>query len=320
MLWDGIFVNAVGTYLPRRVSVETISGYSAIDDESADGDFESIAVSDIPAHVMAGLAAKQAVELSNHRDDTLSPIVYTEISMPPEHATPVCHIQRILNQPESLAFGLEAASDGGLTGIEVVARILSSSPSANAGLVSATSRCVDGVDRWAAGQLIGDGAAAAIISKTEGFAQLIASQRTSLPDLEVLHPTRASQPANRVIPRADAGLAPYLSTIARRISDTISITLAEAKVSLKDVSYFCPPTVLRAALKETYLDANGISIDKTCWPELRKNAHVGPCDQLLGIAHLIDTGQLQQGQFIMLLGGGMGWRFTCMLLEVRAPE
>lgn len=316
MLWDGIFINAVGTYLPDRVPVEAIRPNPEVADGSVTGDIESVAVSDMPAYVMAGLAVKQAVELSSHRGEKVSPIVYTEIAAPLEHLTPVVHIQRILNQPESLAFGLEAASDGGLTGIEVVARILSSSPDMNTGLVSAASRCVDAAHRWVGGALLGDGAAAAIISKKEGFARLVVSQRISLPDLEVLNQTRASQLGSPSIPRIDAGMAPYMQAAARLASQTIANTLAEAKISIEDVSYVCSPTTSRVSLEEMYFQPNGISIEKTCWPALRKNAHVGPCDQMLGIAHLINTAQLKQGQFILLLGGGVGWRLTCLLLQV----
>ena len=71
------------------------------------------------------------------------------------------------------------------------------------------------------------------------------------------------------------------------------------------------------SLEEIYLKDSKIAIEDTCWSEIRKNGHVAPCDQILGLAHLIDTGQLKQGQFVMLIGGGMaGWRITCLLLQV----
>lgn len=316
MLWDNIFINAVGTYLPQRVSAETIGQNAATNDKHADVSFESITKTDMPAHVMAGLAVKQAVENSDHADDMLSPIVYSTLPFPGGHMAPVCYIQRILRQPQSLAFGLEAACDGGMAGIEVVARILSGSSKIDAGIVSAANRCPNDADRWVAGNLLGDGAAAVIISKKTGFAQLIASRTASEPDLEALVENTATQSDAADFPLTKVGLGPYLETIAQTVWATIFGILAEAELSLDDISYFCPPTFSKVSFEEIYLRRGAIPIEKTCWPELQKNGHVGPCDQILGIAHLIDTGRLKQGAFVMLMGGGLPWRFTCTLVQV----
>lgn len=321
MLWDGIFINAVAAYLPGRRPVETIGPNPGLDDKYAHhdqhayGGIESITVSDIPAHVMAGIAAKQAVKNSSHRNETLSPIIYADEPLPRQHLTPVCYIQRILKQRESLAFGFEAASDGGVAGIEVVARILSSSPEATAGLVSAANRCLEGVSRWTGGNPLGDGAAAAIISKTGGFARLIASQRTSESDLEVLLENRATQPGVWEILLNEVGVGPYTETITQAVLATISATLVEADISIDQISHFCPPVLVLPSLEGIYLGRSGIPIEKTCWSELRKIGHVGPCDQILAIAHLIETDQLKPGQLLMLIGGGFAWRLTCLLLE-----
>ncbi len=319
MLWESIFVNAVSAHLPRRVAVDSVAENPGLAVGSAPGAIESITHADKPAYVMAGLAAEQAVARSDHRNEKISPIVYTEISLPIEHLTPVCYIQRVLDQPDSLAFGLEAASDGGPTGIEAVARILSGSPDLTAGLVCAASRIRDGVDRWVGGQLVGDGAVAAVISKKGGFARLVASQRTSLPDLEILqrNPGGPSDIDRAAMPVG--GLGPYISTIARYVSTIVSAILTEARLSIDDISYFLPPTLMSVSVEEMYLRRSGIPFEKTCWPELQKNGHVGPCDQLLGIEHLMDTDQLKEGQFVMLLGGGYGWRLTCMLLQALEP-
>ena len=97
-------------------------------------------------------------------------------------------------QSEAIAFELNATSDGRVTGIEVVARILSSDSRMNVGLVSSTLRYPDGMDRRMGGALFGDGAATAVISKKSGFARLIVSQRTSNPDFEMLLSTSHEKP------------------------------------------------------------------------------------------------------------------------------
>ncbi|OSC39018.1 3-oxoacyl-[acyl-carrier-protein] synthase III C-terminal domain-containing protein [Mycobacterium decipiens] len=315
MLLDGIFLNSVGTFLPPRVPFETIKPHLKDEAKETQVDIESVCVSDKSSYVMGGLAAKQALERSTHRNETLSPIVYAE-PVCLEHLTPVCYIQRILKQEDSLAFDLDAASDSGLTGIDVVARLLSSGTCANAGLVCAASRILL-VDRYQNGAVLGDGAAAVILSKKEGFARLISSNRTSFTDFEFLMRNKGSLEKFEFKHGLDeVGYGPYVGTLSRIVQAAIAATLADAKISVDDISHFCPPAVYRLSLEETFLGSSGIPFEKTCWSELRKNGHVGACDQMLGLAYLIDTGQLRSGQFVMLIGGGAGWRFTCLLIQV----
>src|SRR5262245_15273340 len=120
MLWNSVFVNSVGTFLPPRVPLDAIDWGQGGDDAAERNTFrgiQSITVSDDPAYVMAGLATKHALKHSTHPDETLSPILYVDpISY--EHMAPVSYIQRIVNQPGSTAFRLEAASDGVMVAIE----------------------------------------------------------------------------------------------------------------------------------------------------------------------------------------------------------
>lgn len=76
MKWDGIFINSIGTCLPRRVPIESIDGITAIGAKHAG--YESVTISDMPAHVMAGIAAKQAIDNSDHRTEKLTTIVRSD--------------------------------------------------------------------------------------------------------------------------------------------------------------------------------------------------------------------------------------------------
>lgn len=319
MLWDNTFINSVGTYLPERVSIDSLDRYAETEDNPRNSGYISFTRSEIPEYVMAGIAAKRALENSVHRTQPLSPIAYVALTANFEHIAPVCYLQRKLKQPEALAFGMDAASDGGVKGIEVVANILSNDQSVSAGLVSATTRSFSTTDRWLSGSLMGDGAAAVIVSRKEGFAQLIASHRTSIPDLESLFRNKAPHAAHIgawEVPFAHVGFGPYLETLSHEVFSAVSNTLSLAKISIEEISYFCIPALSRITVQEIYLERCQIPIEKTCWTDVMKNGHVGPCDQLLGLAHLLDTGRLKTGQFIMLLGGGLGWRLSCLLLRI----
>ncbi|MEB4209439.1 ketoacyl-ACP synthase III family protein [Mycobacterium sp. 94-17] len=314
MKWDRIFINSVGSYLPQRFPVEGMDGEDTLERRHAG--YETITKADLPQYVMAGIAASQAMERSSHCADTLSVIVLAMVTGATEHAAPVCHVQRILGQSEAIAFELNATSDGGVTGIEVVARILASDPDMEVGLVSSALRCPDEMDRWMAGALFGDGAAAAVISKRSGFARLIASHRISNPEFEMLLRPRVKGPNFWDFPDLDLNFGPYVETITQEVQSAISATLKEADITIDDISHFCLPVLPLVSTQTIYLERNNIPLEKTCWSELRKNGHVGPCDQILGLAHLHDTGLLESGQLVLVAGGGMGYRMTCLLLRI----
>ncbi|WP_422120365.1 3-oxoacyl-[acyl-carrier-protein] synthase III C-terminal domain-containing protein [Mycobacterium marinum] len=59
-----------------------------------------------------------------------------------------------------------------------------------------------------------------------------------------------------------------------------------------------------------------MTFERTCWSQLRKIEHVGACDQILGLAHLVETSELKPGESVMLIGGG-GGRFTCLAIETK---
>jgi 3-oxoacyl-[acyl-carrier-protein] synthase III len=310
-----MFINSIKAYLPERISLSDIECGAKIDDTYSG--FETVTKSDKPEHIMAGLAAKNALEHSDHADESLSAIAYATTFLATDHSSPACHLQRILRQHQALAFELNAASNGGLAGVEVIARLLSADPSLSAGLISATSRIPDGIDRWMAGTVTGDGAVAAVLSKRGGFARLVASQTNSNPEFEVLCRNKATQPGVWDIEQFEA--MRYIETIAQDVSAIISATLAEAHIAMQHISHVVVPVLPLSSLHEIYLDRNSIPLEKTCWSELRKNGHVGPCDQLLGLWHLADTGQLEPGQFVLVVGSGLGFQFACFLLEIVQP-
>lgn len=312
MIWDGLFINSIKAYLPERVPLGDIECTVKISDSG----FETVTKSDQPEHRMAGLAAKNALEQSSHAGESLSTIVYATTFQAADHAAPACHLQRVLRQRQALAFELDAASNGGIAGVEVVARLLSRDPGMSAGLVSAASRIPDGIDRWMGGTLNGDGAVAAVLSRTGGFARLVASQTNSNPEFEVLFRNRATKPGVWDAKYFEADFGNYVESLAQEVAAVISATLAEANVTINDISHVTLPAFPLSSLHEIYLDRNSIPLAKTCWSELRRNGHVGPCDPLLGLTYLMDTRQLEPGQFVLMISNGLGFQFTCMLLEI----
>nr|MBC9863698.1 hypothetical protein [Mycobacterium pseudoshottsii] len=44
--------------------------------------------------------------------------------------------------------------------------------------------------------------------------------------------------------------------------------------------------------------------------------HVGACDPLLSLNHLFEQNVLKRGDKVLLLGGGVGYRLTCIVAEI----
>jgi 3-oxoacyl-[acyl-carrier-protein] synthase III len=312
-----MFINSVKAYLPQRVPLSDIE--SGVNISNIDASFETVTKSDQPEHIMAGLAAKKALQQSDHAGDSLSTIVYVTTCLATDHMAPACHLQRILRQRQALAFELDTASNGGMTGIEVVARLVSTDAASGAGLISAAYRNPDEIDRGMGNTLHGDGAVAAVFSKTGGFARLVASQSSSNPEFEALCRNSATTPGVWRVEHFETRHIDYVECITQEVSSVISATLAEAGTTMQNVAHVIVPTVPLSLLHEVYLDRNSIPLEKTCWSDLQGYGHVGPCDQLLGLAHLLETHQLEHGQLVLMLGGGMGFQCTCLLLEIVQP-
>ncbi|WP_117428271.1 3-oxoacyl-[acyl-carrier-protein] synthase III C-terminal domain-containing protein [Mycobacterium marinum] len=292
--------------------MDSVRGISAI--VARRSGYEGIAISHFPSYVMAGIAARSAIDNSSHHDEIISPIIYADTPLHSEHAAPACYVQRLLQQEKSLAFELHAASDAGVIGLEVAARLMVGDPDLNTGLVITTSRCPEQLNRWISGVLIGDGAAAVVLSTKGGFARLIASKTTSVPDFEVFFRNKSTQAGAWALD--EIYLSPYIETLAHEVSTTITAVLDDANISIADISHFCLPALPLLAAQEIYLKRNEIPLEKTSCTKLMRHAHIGPCDQFIAIDRLVTEGALKSGDFIMTLGGGLGWRFSCLLLQV----
>lgn len=322
MLWDSVFICGTGRFLPPRVNVEDVLSGSAVSANPTSlklSDWASLTISrDYSAAEMAGMAAVDAMKNSGRNADDIASLVYACLD-DQDHFAPACHVQRVLGASEALAFELGAASNGGATGLVVAAGLLRSDPSANATMVTAAGRYQTGrLRRWqeSLGIFLSDGAAAAVLSRDGGYARLIASSHTSASELESLVAVREDLENGNIMLAQQTGLGPYLPIIRDAGIRTVRQVLEESGVELPEVAKVAVTGVGLAQLSALILEPLGIAQSRTTWPFLREIGHVGPCDALLGIDHLLRGGQLQGGEKILVIGMGIGFRFTTLLLEV----
>lgn len=325
MIWDDVFIGGTGHYLPPRTqATDAVPDTDTMRRLLALSDFTSFTRSDdLTEHAMAVRAAIGALRQSGLTGADIAMAAYAQMDHQ-DHMASSCHLQRVLGLGHALVFEVEATSNGGSAALQAAAAHLVADRSATATLVTATARFLPPRwERWqpTVGIFLADGAASAVLTRDGGRARLVATANSSATQMEVLATPSIPDPLghrNRT-PIEVTGLAPYLTLMSEALVNAVEQAAKEANVAIADITRFVITGLGLAQLQVVVLEPLGIDLDRTTWPFLRELGHVGPCDQLLGVDHLLNDGGLEPGDTIMVIGLGMGSRFTAALLEVTEP-
>ncbi|GAA3837614.1 hypothetical protein GCM10022243_00140 [Saccharothrix violaceirubra] len=325
MIWDDVFIAGTGHHLPPRTpATEAVPDTDTMRRLLALSDFTSFTHSDdVTEHGMAVRAAIGALKQSGLTGADIAMAAYAQMDSQ-DHMAPSCHLQRVLGLGHALVYEVEATSNGGSAALQAAAAHLVADPSATATLVTATARFrPPRWERWqpTIGIFLADGAASAVLTRDGGRARLLATANGSATQMEVLAVPSIPDPQGHRdrTPIEVTGLAPYLTLMSEALVGAVERAAKEAGVALGDITRFVITGLGLAQLQVVVLEPLGISLDRTTWPFLRELGHVGPCDQLLGVDHLLNHPSTRTGDTIMVIGLGMGSRFTASLLEVTEP-
>lgn len=314
MIWNDIYVSGTGRFLPptRPIKNLQIGGFPS-DRAIAQSDYRSFTEADIPATVMASRAATDALAVSGNESADISILIYAGMIGDLHHVAPVCHVQRVLQAPEALAFELGSASNGGTQALEVAANLMTGDTSAKVALVCATHRhpAKQG-SRWQNGVVMGDGAAATVLSREGGVARLISGHHGSIPELEELALNQSADGFELPV----VGFGPYLTILGRMFQSVVGQALQKAETNLSEIKYCAIMGIGFPGIMATILEPIDTPIQKSSWHLSRQTGHVGPCDPLLGLHHLVEQKALDRGDKILLIGGGFGYRLTCIVMEI----
>jgi cytochrome P450/3-oxoacyl-[acyl-carrier-protein] synthase III len=325
MIWDDVYIGGTGRYLPpRTLAADAVPDNDTMRRLLALSDFTSFTQSDdVTEHAMAVRAAIGALRESGLSGADISMAAYAQMDSQ-DHMAPSCHLQRVLGLSQALVYEVEATSNGGSAALQSAAAHLVADPSATATLVTATSRFrPPRWERWqpTIGIFLSDGAVSAVLNREGGRARLVATANSSATQMEVLAtPTIPDPKGHRDrTPIEVTGLAPYLTLMSEALVSAVEQAAKEADVNIADVTRFVVTALGLAQLQVVVLEPLGIDLSRTTWSFQRELGHVGPCDQLLGVDHLLHDETLKPGDTIMVIGLGMGSRFTAALLEITGP-
>jgi 3-oxoacyl-[acyl-carrier-protein] synthase III len=229
---------------------------------------------------------------------------------------------------DGLSVQIDAMCNGSMAALEMAATVLAARPDIPAALVTSGDQFPAGaVNRWQtdSGLVMGDGAAAVVLSPGGGRLRLLSSASFTDGELAALHatPTEGDPPGplelrNRVrasLANGDHGPRAVLARSIAGIRTVVRQALEQADCDLGDVRWVVPPFIGRGLFRAHYARPFGIDPARTLLDFGLRVGHCGAADQLIGLDHLVRGGLLRAGDRVMLVGEGMGLTYSCAVLQ-----
>ncbi|GAA0480073.1 ketoacyl-ACP synthase III family protein [Streptomyces stramineus] len=334
MRTSDVYISAVGVDVPDCTSVR-----QAIDDGLLDAavaeesGFLGVAVAEeTPAPELAARAARQALERWTGDVSTLGLLLYVD-SFPsgPGGWLPQSYLMREVVGGDLLAVGVRQGCNGVFGALELAAAYLKGTATEAVIITASDNMSSPLVNRWQAspGYVLGDGASAAILTRSPGFARLLSVNSVAVPELEGIHRGNQSlnpstlpvdQPldlgARMVEFRDSGGSYPDLVSKTREAqNELLTSTLEDAEIGIADIARVALP---HGSLKNVRagIAALGFQMEQSTWDYGCRVGHVMASDQLLSLDHLLSAEELSPGDRILLMGYGPGLGMAAAVVEI----
>ncbi|GGY05654.1 ketoacyl-ACP synthase III family protein [Streptomyces hiroshimensis] len=334
MRWEGVHVAGTGVRLPGRVTARSAVESSRYDpDQCAADDLVSVCVADEDTAPpdMAVEAAVTALKRSGLDAADVELLIHTSIWFQGVEMWPAAsYVAGQALGRHVTAFGLRQECNAALGALEVAARHLQSGPPAAAAMVTTADRFGEPyLQRWASepGFVYGDGATALLLSRRPGIARLLSTATGSDNSLEavVRGPGFLPVPDHRPLDlpgrvqhyaKTDAGLRTAIERVTAVVRESIGTALADAGTDAGGIARFVLPASGRSRTDWHAEALLGVPLARSTWEFARSVGHLGAGDQFAGLDHLISSGEVKEGDKVLLVGGGSGFSCTCAVLEI----
>lgn len=331
-----ISVAACAYWLPDRLATEEAEARGVCPPGTgAETGLETVTVSDGPSGPeMAARAARVALERSDTGPGDVELILHASIYYQGQELwAPASYVQRAAVGNQCPAFSLGQVSNGGMGAMELANAHLQTASDTSSVLITTGDRfCPPGFDRWGSdpGTVYADGGTAVVLTRGRGFARLLGLASASRPELEGMH--RGAAPFGAVPfthrDRVDlgackdefirgAGRSFVISQMVEGQRQVLKEALSQADTEMEDIDWFVLPHLGRRRLSATYFTPFGIDAARSTWAWARTVGHLGAGDQFSGLTHLVESGVVEPGQRILMVGVGAGFSWTCAVIEIR---
>jgi clorobiocin biosynthesis protein CloN2 len=324
-----IFLSGIGIYLPEIETLESAAarGLCRADEMAAVGYRGAAVAGDLPAPEMALSAARDALKNSGVSPDDLAALLYTYIwHQGPDGWSPAHYLQRYLVGDDPFAAEVRDGCNGTFSAIELAIGVLRAEAGRKAVLITASDNFGTPLfRRWESGILntvMGDGASAVVLTKDDGFAQLLSIGTMAYSEMEEAE--RAGEPL--FPPGITEGRAvnyqARFETFGRKLvterigermlvihqqraAESVSRTLAEAGIGADDIKRVIIHNIGQGDAA-SYLAMLGFGLDQSTWSHGREIGHTGASDHLISLNHLLAVGELGVGDHVLLAGMSPG--------------
>ncbi len=334
-----IFFSGIGMYLPEIESVESAvaRGLYAADDVARRGFSGATVAGDMPAPEMALRAARDALKNGGVSPGDLAALLYVSVwHQGPDGWGPQYYLQRHLVGDDLLAVEIRHGCNGTFSGIELAAAFLRAEPDRKAALVTASDNFGTPLfRRWQPGSqstVMGDGASAVVLTKDGGFAQLQSICTATYSSMEEAF--RAGEPLfppgvteGRVLDFkaryetfmekvfAEGTEAEMLIGPKQRGMECANRALAEAEVKIDDIKRVIVHNIGKEDAT-AHLSMLGFSLRQSTWEYGSGLGHLGASDHLASLHHLLATGQLSPGDYVLLAGVAPGLTYKSAVVQI----
>lgn len=335
-----IFISGLGVYLPETVSVASAveQGLYSAEDAEEHGWTGVAVAADIPAPEMALQASQEALKRASQDPQALDLLLYADCwHQGPDGWQPQFYLQHHLVGGDLLAVEVKHGCGGVFSSLELAASYLAADAQREAALIVASDNFgTPLVDRWSLGPGIvaGDGAAAVVVTKRGGFARLLSICTTSFPLMEELH--RAGEPlfppgitaskgldftarinAFRRKQLAEGVAGPDVVIAYQKMTrDCLERTLSEAQVDIGDIAKVAITNSAREEAAEQFMGPLKLPLSQCTWEFGRTVGHMGAADHLVGIDHLLSSGQIGAGDHVLMLSIAPGITYSCAVIKI----
>ncbi|MFJ7631563.1 ketoacyl-ACP synthase III family protein [Streptomyces sp. NPDC097595] len=334
---DNVYLAGIGSWIPDRVSVDEAIENGWYDETlRASSGMVSVAVAgDMPAPDMAIAAAEEALKRSGHEPEEIAALIHTPVfhQGPDIWSAPHYILHRTVNRPVP-ALELRQGCLGMITSLRFAATMLTADPAADAVLITAGDNfSTPGLDRWrvSSNYVLGDAGSAAVLSRREGFAKLLSVSSISIPEAEILHrggdplfppsvtlgrPLDLEARTDYIRAQWMQGVAPPVFHLGDIVVEAVTAALADAGRTLDDITRVAHSAVALDQIRNGFLEPLGIEESRGTWEFNRRVGHSGGTDQIVGLEHLLASGELRPGDHVLLLAAAVGMEVGCAVLEI----
>lgn len=329
---DGLSIKAAVAWFPPDREAPPGGGLGPEDLDRV-GVKELAASAQLAAPEMAVLAARDALKESGVEPGGIGYLVHAYLYYQGfDIWSPAHYIAHQAGAVGALPFNVQQTCNAGALALDLAARWLSTTPDANAALVTAADRFAGpGFDRWGSDDeaVYGDSGTAVVLGRRGGgndLLDLLALEMAADPSFETQlrgddefgpAPLSHSTPVSLIRPnnvfRASSQAAQLGKSGVEKLYAAVQRSLAKAAVAPEDVRCVAIPRLTRHMRENVFKPGVGLLLGRQ--PEYLENETgcLGPAEYLANLADMAPA--LDLGDVGMLIQGGGGFTFSCTIVR-----